>query len=195
MVKKVPFNIDGEEHVPQLLADDITIERDTECCEKNSQVISDTINVLLSINKFVESCDTIVAQELYDCLVLKRGKTEEETDVVVGCCVQTWAGSTNIQRTRSHICVSSIALGRNKIVRAGELSWNTILCTTVWVLSCIWSSTLVVGIVGASGSRTGLLSLQERGVNTRHVRNPWVGCGLANKGQSSDLGKHFVRSD
>jgi len=94
----------------ELLSDWVTVESDTQGCKKDSQIVTDTIDILLSIDKLIEGCDTVVRQE-----------------VVVGCRVQSRAWTTDIVLSWRNVVMGFISLGWHQIVVAREYTWKTIL--------------------------------------------------------------------
>ena len=78
----------------KLFSHDITIgEGETKRSEQNCEVVAYVVDVLLRIDKLIESNDTIVSKE-----------------VVVGGSVQSRAWATNVVWTRSNKLVRRIAL-------------------------------------------------------------------------------------
>ena len=78
----------------KLLGHNITVgESETERSEQHCEVVANVVHVLLRVDELAESSDTIVSKE-----------------VVVGRCVQSRAGSTNIVWTRSDELMRSVAL-------------------------------------------------------------------------------------
>jgi len=118
----------------ELLSYKVTVgEGKTEGSEKCGQVVSDVVEVLLGIDQLVECGDTIVREEVVAANISKRNLMQARTLDLLGCGVQSWAGTTDIVRSRSLIVVSSVTIS-GYLVSTDALSGYTVLGTVVRVL-------------------------------------------------------------
>ena len=148
----------------ELGSERVTVKANTEDSKQNSQVVADTVHVLLSVGEFSEGDDTVTAQEAVLCHVstARQSRLEEKLTLAAvfydtvsacnnasmwtSCTHQTWARSTNVVLARSLPSVGSVALSRHKVVGTNLETWCAIDRTTVRVLGVVWHSTLVVWV-------------------------------------------------
>jgi len=126
-----------------------------------------------------------VRKEVVAANVSKRNLRQARRLDLLGCGVQSWAGTANIVRSRGLVVVSGVTIS-GYLVSTDALSGYTILGTVVRVLCVVGSGTLVVGIEWASGGTTLLVatrlltsdlasSSEKRAVDTRLINDPWEG--------------------
>lgn len=150
----------------------LTCEPDTSNSQKVGQKVSSVVDVLLSIDKLIVCRDTITGKES-----------------VVSQDVESRARSSDIG---GWVWLAELVEG---VARSGD--GDAAVCGTlfavngahVWVLCRDGNSGNVVCVEGAhrgipdSIQRLGATSWKHRGVDSRYLRNPWVGKGALCSGK------------
>lgn len=170
----------------QLLGDEITVgQGQTKKSKKNSEIVSDVVEILLGVNELIEGGDTIVSQE-----------------VVVGSSVQTRARAANVVGARLDECVGSVTWSWD-LETSQTLTLATVDSRVVWVLWVVRGSRDVVGVEGAASwstwvGATRLLALvgsglasEERRVDARHFRDEGEGRSRGGEEREVDCVLHL----